>query len=135
MLGFHAIPRIGIDESGKGDYFGPLVVAAAFLSPDREADLNLLQVRDSKRISDSRILEMAGHIRLICPHRVVAIGPWAGYERTMRYSPGYGDWDLTVQAELLRLVGAEAISVTCTETSILQPRKSVTAVIGWERKA
>jgi cobalamin-dependent methionine synthase I len=59
----------------------------------------------------------------------------AGYERTMRYSPGYGDWDLTVQAELLRLVGADVIGVSCTETSILQPRKSVTAVIGWERKA
>lgn len=75
MLGFHSIPRIGIDESGKGDYFGPLVIAAAFVSPDREADLTLLQVRDSKRISDGRILEMAGDIRLICPHRVVAIGP------------------------------------------------------------
>lgn len=75
MLGFHAIPRIGIDESGKGDYFGPLVIAAAFVSSDREVDLRLLQVRDSKRISDGRILEMAGDIRLICPHRVVAIGP------------------------------------------------------------
>ncbi|HET9480656.1 MAG TPA: hypothetical protein VFP98_02780 [Candidatus Polarisedimenticolia bacterium] len=58
----------------------------------------------------------------------------SGYGRTMRYSPGYGDWDLTVQGELLALLGAEAIGVTCTETSILQPRKSVTAVIGWERR-
>ena len=57
-----------------------------------------------------------------------------GYNRTMRYSPGYGDWDLTVQAELL-LVDAATIGVSCTETSILQPRKSVTAVIGWERKS
>jgi len=57
-----------------------------------------------------------------------------GYARTMRYSPGYGDWDLTVQSELLRLVEAGSIGVNCTETSILQPRKSVTAVIGWERK-
>jgi len=75
MLAFHAIPRIGIDESGKGDYFGPLVIAASYVSPDREADLTLLQVRDSKRISDGRILELAGDIRLICPHQVVAIGP------------------------------------------------------------
>ncbi len=58
----------------------------------------------------------------------------AGWERTMRYSPGYGDWDLAVQPDLLRLVGAEKIGVGCTETCILQPRKSVTAVIGWERK-
>ncbi|HET6372776.1 MAG TPA: vitamin B12 dependent-methionine synthase activation domain-containing protein [Candidatus Polarisedimenticolia bacterium] len=57
-----------------------------------------------------------------------------GYARTMRYSPGYGDWDLTVQAELLQLTEAQTIGVGCTETSILQPRKSVTAAIGWERK-
>jgi hypothetical protein len=57
----------------------------------------------------------------------------SGYARTMRYSPGYGDWDLSVQPELLRRLGAEAIGVTCTDTFILQPRKSVTAVIGWER--
>lgn len=75
MLGFQSIPRIGIDESGKGDYFGPLVIASAFVSPDREPDLKLLQVRDSKRISDGRILEMAGDIRVICPHRIVSIGP------------------------------------------------------------
>jgi hypothetical protein len=59
----------------------------------------------------------------------------SGYTRTMRYSPGYGDWDLSVQPELLRRLGAEAIGVTCTDTFILQPRKSVTAVIGWERAA
>ena len=56
-----------------------------------------------------------------------------GYGRTMRYSPGYGDWDLPVQRELLKRVEAAAIGVTRTETFILQPRKSVTAVIGWER--
>jgi len=57
----------------------------------------------------------------------------SGYARTMRYSPGYGDWDLTVQRELLGLVEAKSIGLSCTETYILQPRKSVTAVIGWER--
>jgi hypothetical protein len=58
----------------------------------------------------------------------------SGYARTMRYSPGYGDWDLPVQKELLDLMEAKAIALSCTETSILQPRKSVTAVIGWERR-
>lgn len=58
----------------------------------------------------------------------------SGYGRTMRYSPGYGDWDLSAQPELLRLVEAEALGIGCTETFILQPRKSVTAVIGWERR-
>lgn len=67
--------RIGIDESGKGDYFGPLVIAAVFVTPALEQDLALMQVRDSKKISDGRILEMAPDIRLLCPHSLVAIGP------------------------------------------------------------
>lgn len=70
-----SLNRIGIDESGKGDYFGPLVIAAVFVTPASEQDLALLQVRDSKKISDGRILEMAPDIRLVCPHSIVAIGP------------------------------------------------------------
>lgn len=67
--------RTGIDESGKGDYFGPLVIAAVLVTPTDEPDLRLMQVRDSKRISDRRILEMAPDIRQVCRHSVVAIGP------------------------------------------------------------
>jgi ribonuclease HIII len=69
------IERIGIDESGKGDYFGPLVIAAVFVDATTETELRLMQVRDSKKISDGRILEMAPDIRTICPHSIVAIGP------------------------------------------------------------
>lgn len=67
--------RIGIDESGKGDYFGPLVIAAVYVTPEVEPDLRLMEVRDSKRISDGRVLEMAPDIRQVCRHSVVAIGP------------------------------------------------------------
>ena len=68
-------PRIGIDESGKGDYFGPLVIAAVYVTPETEPDLRLMQVRDSKRISDGRILEMAPDIKLACRHSIIVIGP------------------------------------------------------------
>jgi ribonuclease HIII len=70
-----ALSRIGIDESGKGDYFGPLVIAAVFVTPVTQQDLRLMQVRDSKKISDGRIVEMAPDIRLLCPHSIVPIGP------------------------------------------------------------
>ena len=69
------IERIGIDESGKGDYFGPLVIAAVFVDATTQGELALMQVRDSKKISDGRILEMAPDIKTICPHSVIAIGP------------------------------------------------------------
>ena len=67
--------RIGSDESGKGDYFGPLVVAAAFVTPEIEPDLKLMEVRDSKKISDGRVLELARDLRQVCKHSIVAIGP------------------------------------------------------------
>ena len=69
------VERIGIDESGKGDYFGPLVIAAVFVDANTQDELTLMNVRDSKKISDGRILEMAPDIRMICPHSIIAIGP------------------------------------------------------------
>lgn len=69
------IERIGIDESGKGDYFGPLVIAAVFVDATTQGELRLMEVRDSKKISDGRVLEMAPDIKTICPHSVIAIGP------------------------------------------------------------
>jgi len=67
--------RIGSDESGKGDYFGPLVIAAAFVTREIEPDLKLMEVRDSKKISDGRVLELARDLRQVCKHSIVAIGP------------------------------------------------------------
>ncbi|MBQ8514507.1 MAG: methionine synthase [Ruminococcus sp.] len=50
---------------------------------------------------------------------------------TWRFSPGYGDLPLEIQGDLLRLLDApRKIGLTVTETSILIPRKSVTALIG-----
>ncbi|MBX3330169.1 MAG: ribonuclease HIII [Nitrospira sp.] len=69
------IERIGIDESGKGDYFGPLVIAAVFVDATTQGELKLMEVRDSKKLSDGRILEMAPDIKTICPHSIIAIGP------------------------------------------------------------
>ncbi len=71
-------PHFGIDESGKGDFFGPLVIAGAYV--DREIARGLLDlgVQDSKRIkSDSKIRALAGQIRSFPGIRldIVAIYP------------------------------------------------------------
>lgn len=48
-----------------------------------------------------------------------------------RFSPGYGDFSLSVQGELLNLLNASRrIGVCVTNENILTPRKSVTAVFG-----
>ncbi len=67
--------RIGTDESGKGDYFGPLVVAGVFLPEEQESILAELGVKDSKKFSDNRVRELADLIKKGYTHSIVAIGP------------------------------------------------------------
>jgi ribonuclease HIII len=67
--------HIGTDESGKGDYYGPLVVAGVFLPADQEKVLTELGVKDSKRFSDNRVRELAKLIKKGYTHSIVAIGP------------------------------------------------------------
>ena len=71
-------PHFGVDESGKGDFFGPLVISGVYV--DRVIARKLLDaaVQDSKRIgSDARIHAFAKEIRRIARDAtdVVAIGP------------------------------------------------------------
>ena len=69
------LPRIGLDEAGKGDYFGPLVIGAVYVDEQTEPRLIELGVRDSKLLADSRILALAEKIKALCPHFVVPIEP------------------------------------------------------------
>lgn len=58
------IPHIGIDESGKGDFFGPLVISAAFVPSEDREKLIRLGVKDSKEIStDKKLLAIASDVR------------------------------------------------------------------------
>ncbi len=66
---------IGVDESGKGDFFGPLVVVAAAVAPEHFSTLQELYVRDSKKITDARISTIAGRLKALIPHNIVAIMP------------------------------------------------------------
>ena len=54
----------------------------------------------------------------------------AGCSVTARFSPGYGDWPLTVQKDLIRVCGGALIGITVTPSSLMIPRKSVSAVLG-----
>jgi len=67
--------HIGTDESGKGDYFGPIVIAGVFLPDGQETVLGEFGVKDSKRTSDNRARELAEVIKRGYAHSVVSIGP------------------------------------------------------------
>ncbi|HLY37517.1 MAG TPA: ribonuclease HIII [Candidatus Binatia bacterium] len=66
---------IGTDESGKGDYFGPLVVAGVWVGDGGRDALAALGVRDSKTVSDAQAHRLAAAVRTAHPTSVVAIGP------------------------------------------------------------
>lgn len=70
-------PHLGIDESGKGDFFGPLVIAGAYVEASMARKLRDMGVMDSKRIgSDARIEAIAGDMRAArVVHEVIVIGP------------------------------------------------------------
>ena len=73
-LGF---PIIGTDESGKGDYFGPLVSAGVYVDERSAKDLIGCGIMDSKKLSDSKNLELAREVIKICKGRfaIIEISP------------------------------------------------------------
>jgi ribonuclease HIII len=82
-------PHAGIDESGKGDYFGPLVIAAAYVDGPLAKKLLEAGVADSKTIKSARRMATLDEaIRKLLGGRfsVVAIGPQA-------YNRLYGNFD------------------------------------------
>jgi len=76
-------PHIGVDEAGKGDYFGYLVVAAVYVDEAAAARLAALSLRESKVITDQRARQLAQAVRQACQHEVVQISP-ARYNQLYR---------------------------------------------------
>jgi len=68
---------IGTDESGKGDYFGPLVVAGVFVDKESIIELKKIGVKDSKELTDPTINKLAGKIKSIVKDKfeIIVINP------------------------------------------------------------
>lgn len=66
---------VGSDEVGTGDYFGPIVVTASFVSSDNIEKIESLGVRDSKKITDEKILEIAPKLAKMVPFVSYTLSP------------------------------------------------------------
>jgi len=66
-------PAIGSDEVGTGDYFGPIVVTASFVSKEDQQFLIDLGVKDSKKITDEVIKKIAPQIIEKIPHSTLIL--------------------------------------------------------------
>lgn len=62
------LSTIGSDEVGTGDFFGPIVVTATFVAKENFEFLKELGVRDSKKLNDEKILQMAPIIMKKIPY-------------------------------------------------------------------
>ena len=67
------LPHIGTDESGKGDYFGPMVVAGVWLDESAAARLEAAGVKDSKLLSDNRCQDLAAEIRIVSSGKFIEV--------------------------------------------------------------
>ena len=89
-----------------------------------------LQARDMGR---ALLLDALGsaYVEAGCDTAEEAIrARFPGMYLTDRFSPGYGDLPLTVQPSLLAFAGAGRIGVTVTESLLMNPQKSVSAIVG-----
>lgn len=68
---YYYINSVGSDEVGTGDYFGPIVVTASYVSKNDIEFLEELGVRDSKKLTDQKILEVVPKIIKKIPYETV----------------------------------------------------------------
>lgn len=77
------IASVGSDEVGTGDYYGPIVVTASFVSKDNIPFLTELGVRDSKKLSDEQILKIVPKIIKKIPFKTIMLS-------NKEYNDNYG---------------------------------------------
>lgn len=77
------IASVGSDEVGTGDYYGPIVVTASFVSKDNIPFLTELGVRDSKKLSDEQILKIVPKIIKRIPYKTIMLS-------NKEYNDNYG---------------------------------------------
>ena len=72
-LKYYNCSSVGSDEVGTGDYFGPIIVTAAFVAKEQIPFLEKLGVGDSKKIDDNKILKIAPEIAKKVKYRSVIL--------------------------------------------------------------
>lgn len=71
--GFAALSVLGSDETGTGDYFGPITVAAVYVPSSKIELINELGVKDSKMLTDDYMRKIAPDLRAACIHSVLVL--------------------------------------------------------------
>lgn len=70
---FATLSVIGSDETGTGDYFGPVTVAAVYVPAEKIALVQELGVKDSKQLTDDYMRQIAPDLMKVCPHSILTL--------------------------------------------------------------
>lgn len=70
---FATMSVLGSDETGTGDYFGPITVAAVYVPTSKIDLMNELGVKDSKMLTDDYMRKIAPDLRAACVHSVLVL--------------------------------------------------------------
>lgn len=70
---FATMSVLGSDETGTGDYFGPITVAAVYVPTSKIELMNELGVKDSKMLTDDYMRKIAPDLRAACVHSVLVL--------------------------------------------------------------
>ncbi|MGE7984854.1 ribonuclease HIII [Lysinibacillus fusiformis] len=70
---FATMSVLGSDETGTGDFFGPITVAAVYVPASKIELINELGVKDSKMLSDDYMRKIAPDLRAACVHSVLIL--------------------------------------------------------------
>jgi ribonuclease HIII len=121
------LPSIGTDESGKGDFFGPLVCAGVYVDAGSAEVLQDMGVRDSKRLSDRRCRELAEGIQETCRDRysVVEISPPrynALYEQFRREGKNLNTLLAWAHARVLENILSRVVCIRAITDQFADPR-------------
>ncbi len=74
-LSYDKLAAIGSDEVGTGDYFGPIVVCATYVTPEKAVELRHLGVKDSKLLTDKQMIPMALKLIDLIPYSIIYLDP------------------------------------------------------------
>lgn len=70
---FAKLSVIGSDETGTGDYFGPVTVAAVYVPTNKIALIEELGVKDSKQLTDEYMRKIAPDLMKVCVHSILTL--------------------------------------------------------------
>ena len=105
---------IGVDEAGKGDFFGPLVVAGVLCKESEYKWLKESGVRDSKLIADKKLITIDEKIRATIPHYILVISPEeynSRYRQIKNLNKLLAESHASVIAELIAKHGADKVII------------------------